>query len=350
MKKRIEMNLDKDQKKFEQLQKAIEDQNNLANDWTSCDSTLKTITQSTLLAEQMEEEGLLLQAETTLNLDENPPALSAPPYSKNLDSQELQSSLETLLFIADKPISLKNLQEYLQDTCTHSQLKEALLCIQTRYQSLHHGIELLEIAGGYQFRTKGIRSHLAKKWVKIQVQRLSSGSMETIAIIAYQQPIMKEEIDRIRGVDSAYFIRGLIDKKLIEISGRSELPGRPILYTTTPHFLEIFGLKDLTALPSLRELEQMIPSSETSNPENETPSIREMRRMVQEMKSDRSSPLHFNPKEDEKILNEIRVRVNAIQTSSPYLDQIKADELQASKMEQIGPETENKPILPSFQS
>ena len=155
--------------------------------------------------------------------------------------------------------------------------------------------------------------------------------METLAIIAYKQPLMKEEVDKIRGVDSAYFVRTLLNRKLIKISGRSELPGRPILYTTTPDFLEIFGLKDLSSLPSLRELEQMIPHSQTKNPDEEDPKIKEMRRMVNQMKTDRESELHYNPREDEKILKEMREKVAAIPTSTPYLDELKAAELLAQQ-------------------
>src|SRR5476651_1049559 len=101
--------------------------------------------------------------------------------------------------------------------------------------------------------------------------------MESLAIIAYRQPVMKEDIDKIRGVDSSYFIRGLLDKKLIEITGRSELPGRPMLYGTTKEFLEIFGLKDINQMPPLRELESMVPGSQSSNPDDEDPRVKEMR-------------------------------------------------------------------------
>jgi len=142
---------------------------------------------------------------------------------------------------------------------------------------------------------------------------------------------MKEDIDKIRGVDSSYFVRGLLEKKLIQICGRSELPGRPMLYKTTDTFLEIFGLKDLSSMPSLRELEQMIPNSQSANPEDEDPRIRDMRRLVGEMKAVKSSALHYNPKEDDKILKEIKDQVNAIPTSTPYLDELKAAELQAAE-------------------
>ena len=248
-----------------------------------------------------------------------------------LDLEELQSCIEAILFISDKPLPNARLHELLGPNLPTTQFDEALQLLRLRYQSTHHGIELVEVAGGHQFRTKLGRADLAKKLVRVQTQRLSTGAMETLAIIAYKQPSMKEDIDKIRGVDSSYFVRTLLERKLIHISGRSELPGRPILYETTAEFLEVFGLKDLSAMPSLREIEQMIPSSETRNPEDEDPKIREMRRLVNEMKTDRTSILNYDPKEDEKILKEIRETVNAIPTSTPYLEELRAAEALAEQ-------------------
>ncbi len=253
---------------------------------------------------------------------------------QQLDLEEIQSCIESLLFISDRPMPLNRLHELLGPHFERSLFEQALAAMAERYQSVHHGIELTEVSGGYQLRTKIGRSSLAQKLVKVQTQRLSGGMMESLAIIAYKQPVMKEEIDKIRGVDSSYFIRGLMDKKLINISGRSELPGRPMLYSTTQEFLEIFGLKDLTSLPSLRELGQMIPASETKNPEDEDPRVKEMRRLVNEMKSDHSSLINYDPKEDEKILKDIRERVHSIPSSTPYLEELRAQELLAKQQQQ----------------
>ncbi len=262
------------------------------------------------------------------------------PVLSSLDMNEIQSCLEALLFMSDKPISLEKFKIYLGLELNSDLLQEALLTLVQRYQGIHHGFELLEINDGYQFRTKPGRASLAQKLAKVQIQRLSSGAMESLAIIAYKQPILKEEIDKIRGVDSSYFIRGLLEKKLIQITGRSELPGRPLLYSTTPDFLELFGLKDLFSLPSLRELEQMIPGSQSQNPEDaeeKDPRIREMRRLVGQMKADHSSDLHYNPKEDDKILKEIREKVSSIPTSTPYLEELKAAELLALQPADVPP-------------
>ncbi len=257
-----------------------------------------------------------------------------------LDQEEMQSCIEALLFMTDKPMSAKKLQELLGPEIEFSLFQEAITSLKDRYQKPHHGFELVDVGGGFQFRTKPGRAELAKKLAKVQTHRLSAGAMETLAIIAYRQPCMKEDIDKVRGVDSSHFVRGLLDKKLIEISGRSELPGRPMLYSTTQDFLEIFGLKDLSALPSLREIEQMIPNSQSKNPDDEDPRVREMRRMVQEMKSDTSTSLIYDPREDEVFLKEIRERVNSIPTSTPSIDEQKAAEKAAVEAAKAAAEAE----------
>lgn len=259
-----------------------------------------------------------------------------PKFQSNgeLDLCEMESCIEALLFMSDKPVSEKRLGELLGPDYSHELISQALSALTERYQNIHHGFELSQVSGGYQLRTKPGRAALAKKLAKVQTQRLSSGGMETLAIVAYRQPVMKEEIDKIRGVDSSYFIRGLLEKRLIEITGRSELPGRPMLYSTTSEFLELFGLKDLSAMPPLHEVEKMIPTSQSGDPENEDPRVKQMRKLVGEMKADTSTTLVYNPREDEKILKEIREKVQAIPTSTPYLDQQKALEKETYKQAQ----------------
>ena len=245
----------------------------------------------------------------------------------NLDLAEMESCLEALLFMSDKPVSVPKLRELLGPEMPLSIFQEAMTSLRDRYKKTHHGIEIAEVGGGFQLRTKIGRAPLARKLAKVMTQRLSTGAMESLAIIAYRQPALKDDIDKVRGVDSSHFIRGLLDKKLIKISGRSELPGRPMLYSTTQEFLELFGLKDLTSMPSLRELEQMIPSSQSKNPDDEMdPRVIEMRRLVQEMKADGSTNLNYDPREDDQFLKDIRDRVNAIQTSTATLDEQKAQE------------------------
>ncbi len=314
---------------LKKLAQVIADQ--VEQDEAAAPVILEENTEQELEAQIAEDQALekLLKDENEAQEKQEPSPLASLGHELNI--HEIQSCIEALLFISDKPLSLDKLRQLLGPEFDRSLFEEAMTSLISRYQAVHHGFELVEINGGYQFRTKAGRSNLAQKLVKVQTQRLSGGAMESLAIIAYKQPIMKEEIDKIRGVDSSYFIRGLLEKKLIKISGRSELPGRPILYTTTEEFLELFGLRDLNSLPSLRELEQMVPGSQTQNPEDEDPRIREMRKLVSQMKADKSSALHYNPKEDEKILKEIREKVSSIPTSTPYLDELKAAEVLAEE-------------------
>ena len=286
------------------------------------------IAEDEALAKQLEEEAALAE-----EMDpELQAALPKAPETVNgeLDLREMESCIEALLFMTDKPMSVEKLQNLLGPDFSLSIFQEAMTSLRDRYNANHHGIEIVEVGGGYQFRTKPGRAALARKLAKVQTQRLSSGAMESLAIVAYRQPVMKEDIDKIRGVDSSYFIRNLLDKKLIQISGRSDLPGRPMLYSTTSEFLELFSLKDLSSMPPLHEIEKMIPSSQTTNPDEEDPRVKEMRRLVSQMKSDTSTNLMYNPREDEKILKEIRERVNAIPTSTPYLEEQKDLEKQAA--------------------
>jgi segregation and condensation protein B len=288
--------------------------------------------QAALLAAQIAEDEALAKAlqEQTEVLD--PELLAALPQrdeNGSLDLIEMQSCIEALLFMLDKPVSAEKLQDLLTATPESEKpefnlIQEALTALKTEYRRPTHGFELVEVAGGWQFRTKPGRAALAKKLAKIQNQRLSSGAMETLAIIAYKQPVLKEDVDKVRGVDSSHFIRGLMDKKLIAISGRSDLPGRPMQYSTTREFLELFGLRDLQSLPPLHELEQMVPSSQ-SDQKDEDPRVVKMRKLVSEMNSDQTR-LEYNPREDEVILKEIKDRVSQISTSTPYLDEQKAIE------------------------
>ena len=236
------------------------------------------------------------------------------------DVAETQSCLEALLFLADKPLSANKLRELLGEDFDKKLFQEAIDGLKERYCSVHHGIELCEIAGGLQFRTKPGRADYARKLAKVQTHKLSKGAMETLALVAYRQPILKEEVDKVRGVDSSHFIRGLMEKRLIHISGRSELPGRPMLYSTSQEFLEVFGLKGLEDLPTLREIEQLVPSSEVGQNE-EDPRVKEMRRLVSQMHSSSATEqLEYNPNEDDQILSEIREKVKAISTTTPYLE------------------------------
>jgi segregation and condensation protein B len=116
---------------------------------------------------------------------------------------------------------------------------------------------LKEVAGGYQFRTRPEHTEWIKKLIQPRPPRLSKAALETLAIIAYKQPLIRSDIEHIRGVDCGGVIRALLERKLIRVLGRKEIPGRPLIYATTKRFLEVFDLKDLKDLPTPKEIDEM---------------------------------------------------------------------------------------------
>lgn len=168
-------------------------------------------------------------------------------------AQELKYIVESLIFVAEGPLSFEKIKALLPDF-ESSAIREAITDLMAEYESRKNSFTLYEIAGGYQFRTK----HEYKSWINLLVpskeSRLSKAALETLAIIAYKQPIIRSEIEHIRGVDSGGVLRILLEKNLIKILGRKEIPGRPLIYVTTKYFLEVFGLKDLKSLPTPKEI------------------------------------------------------------------------------------------------
>jgi segregation and condensation protein B len=265
-----------------------------------------------VLSEDMSEEDAALRA-----------ALPKADGNGNYDLDDLASCIDTLLFYSDKPISLKKIKDMLEmSDAADEPILQAIENLKTTFQSSNRGFEIAEIAGGYQFRTKSSKAPLLRKLAKVQVQRLSRGAMETLTICAYKQPCTKDDIDSVRGVDSSHFIRTLLDRKLIEVSGRSEAPGRPMIYSTTDTFLEVFGLMALTGLPPLREIEAMVPQMAATEEGGEDPRVLQMRKMVGQMKTE-ANHLDYDSKEDERILQDIRDRVKSIDISTPYLERQK---------------------------
>ena len=170
--------------------------------------------------------------------------------------ENIKAVIEALIFASDAPLSLEKICIILSDV-EKQEIKEALEKIVLEYNERQGGICLQEVAGGFQFRTRPELSPWVKKLKSSKPHSLSPAAMETLAIVAYKQPIVKSEIESIRGVDVGAPLKGLLDKKLIRIVGRKDVPGKPIIYGTTRKFLEVFNLKDLLDLPNLRELKEL---------------------------------------------------------------------------------------------
>src|SRR5690349_17610905 len=171
----------------------------------------------------------------------------------------LSALLEAIIYLAKEPVGTNAIYKALPGV-DRREINEAILQLIEKYQSPEHGIEIREVAEGLRFSTKPEHHELLKKFVQSQTPptRLSLAALETLAVIAYKQPVTVPEIQEIRGVQGAGVIKTLLDKKFIATAGRKEVLGRPILYKTTREFLVHFGLKDLSELPSMEEFEELI--------------------------------------------------------------------------------------------
>jgi segregation and condensation protein B len=173
-----------------------------------------------------------------------------------MEREDVKSVLESLLFVADGPLTLQRCAEILEGV-SKDEIRSVLDQMQGELESQRRGVRLVEVAGGYQLRTAKLNSDWVKKFLGGRPARMSRATLETLAIIAYRQPITRAEIEAIRGVDVDGVINTLIERRLIRPVGRKDVPGRPFLYATTPEFLQLFNLKDLTHLPTLKEMEEI---------------------------------------------------------------------------------------------
>lgn len=164
--------------------------------------------------------------------------------------------IESLLFVAEEPLTIERIRNIIA-VVTPDEVRSALAALSDEYTSRGGGFHLREVAGGYQLRTRPEFTQWIKRLLQPKQQRLSKPALETLAIIAYKQPIMRSDVEYIRGVDCGGILRMLLERKLIRILGRKELPGRPMIYGTTRQFLEVFDLKDLTDLPTPKEIEEL---------------------------------------------------------------------------------------------
>lgn len=176
---------------------------------------------------------------------------------------EVKRVLEALLLISAKPLELPQAQEVLGPEMETAQIRRLLTELSQEYGSSQRGLKIVEVANGFQLVTDPeLYPYVQKLNRRVRSVRLSRPSLETLAIIAYRQPITRLEIERVRGVDVAGVLETLLKIGFIRVMGRKEVVGRPILYGTTREFLEHFGLKQLEDLPSLEELKGSLPSHE----------------------------------------------------------------------------------------
>ena len=167
--------------------------------------------------------------------------------------------LEALLFAAEKPLDIGALEDATQ--FSRELLQAALAEVQKKYAPGAGGVVLLDLGGRWQLRTDHQVAPYVRRMLQVKPMRLTRAALETLAIIAYRQPITRPEIEDLRGVDSGAVTKALLERKLIRILGKKDEPGRPLIYGTTREFLELFNLRDLTQLPTLREFQELSEES-----------------------------------------------------------------------------------------
>jgi segregation and condensation protein B len=175
-----------------------------------------------------------------------------------LTDETLKALIEAIIYVAPEPVSLDAILKALEGE-ERERVKAQIETLIQEYSQSCHGIEVRQVAGGYRFSSKPEHHEVLRKFVKSLKPpiRLSKPALETLAVIAYRQPVTLPEIEEIRGVDCGGVIHTLLEKKLVVTAGRKDVVGRPILYRTSKEFLVHFGLKDLNELPSLKEFEEL---------------------------------------------------------------------------------------------
>lgn len=170
--------------------------------------------------------------------------------------EKIKAIVEAMIFASDTPLAPEKIRAVFPEV-EKTEIKEIIDQLVSEYNERQGGIFLQEVAGGFQFRTNPDLGTWIKKLKNSKPHHLSPQALETLAIIAYKQPIVKSEIESIRGVDVGAPLKGLLERKLVRIVGRKDVPGKPIIYGTTRKFLEVFNLKDIMDLPNIRELKEL---------------------------------------------------------------------------------------------
>ncbi|MCB0420201.1 MAG: SMC-Scp complex subunit ScpB [Bdellovibrionales bacterium] len=235
-----------------------------------------------------------------------------------LEDDQVSSIIESILFSTDKPQSLSAIKQAFKGTNISSkQIRRAMELLTTEYAGARRGITLEEVTGGYQLRTKVDNMPYLKRMLKVRTFKLSGPALEVLSIVAYKQPCIKSDVDDIRGVESGHLMRGLLDRGLMAFAGKSELPGKPMYYQTTRKFLEIFGLRSVKELPSLSEIDELIPEGIDHEEEKKT---------LDMLTEDLSEEVGTSYSEGEEELSKITDKLSAINTSSDFFEQEKQRE------------------------
>ena len=258
-------------------------------------------------AEQIDLKGSELESFESIEIDE----------INFIEDEQAESILESILFASDRPVSLLTITEVFKGTnIKKNHVRKLIDNLSVEYAGGRRGVSLEEVTGGYQLRTKIDNMNFLKTTVKARPFKLSGPALETLSIVAYKQPVVKSEIDQIRGVESGHLLRALMEKGLCNFEGKAEnLPGRPMQYGTTRRFLEIFGLRNLKELPTLSQIDELLPEGITEDEPKPTLS------MVTDSMSEQIMDGGYSQGEEE--LNKIESELSEISVSSDFFEQEK---------------------------
>ena len=176
-----------------------------------------------------------------------------------MTAPSLKPIVESLIFVSDAPLPLERLCAIL-DEYQRSEIEAALFILSNDYAEAGRGICLEEVAGGYQFRSRQENADYIRRMIRGKTFKFSRSAMETLAVVAYRQPVTRAEVEFLRGVDCGGVLKTLLEKKMIRILGKKDIPGKPLIYGTTREFLEVFSLKDLASLPTLKDIQELAGS------------------------------------------------------------------------------------------
>lgn len=187
-----------------------------------------------------------------------------------IDRESLKPVIESLIFASSAAISLDRLASVMEGV-DKGDIRSALEELVEDYRRRNGGFFIEEVAGGYRFRTSPEAAPWLRRLFKIGMQKISKAAMESLAVVAYRQPVTRAELEAVRGVDCGGVLATLMDKRFIKIVGRKEVPGRPVVYGTTKEFLETFDLKDLSCLPNLKDIQKLEEEDGFRTPPGEGP-------------------------------------------------------------------------------
>ena len=231
-----------------------------------------------------------------------------------MEINEIKPIIDALIFASESPLSTARIKQIFDETnpeeVSNKDIKEAINALNSDNREHQRGYFLQEVAGGYQYRTRPNYSLWVKKLKKIKPFRLTLSTMETLAIIAYNQPIIRAEIDKIRGVDSGGVVKNLLERNLIKIMGRQNIPGRPFLLGTTKRFLEVFGLEKLSDLPSLKDFDNL--------DESKLPTILK-NKLSDRLQDDKTQLFEVSDEDESEEQNEIAVADSEINNNPEEL-------------------------------